>query len=69
MDCGAIKVLGQSVDSGRAEMADGHLVSAEEGRGGNDGEGCNEFLKCFQYCLETKTHNAPTSQFIVIFVE
>ena len=38
-------------------------------RGGNDGEGFNEFLKCFQYCLETKTHNVSTSQFIVIFVE
>ena len=38
-------------------------------RGGNDGGGCNEFLKCFQYCLETKTHNVSTSQFIVIFVE
>ena len=31
MDCGAIKVLGQSVASGRAEMADGHLVSTGEG--------------------------------------
>lgn len=40
-----------------------------QGRGGNDGEGFNEFLKCFQYCLETRTHNVSTSQFIVIFVE
>ena len=63
-------MLGQSVASGRAGMVDGHLVSTEEGWVvGNDGEGFNEFLKCFQYCLETKTHNVSTSQFIVIFVE
>ena len=44
MDCGAIKVQGQSVASGRAEMVDGHLVSAEEGWVvGNDGEGLMSF--------------------------